>query len=318
MRQARVTCAMRRAVGALALATACATSSTCGSSSPTSPTEAPTANPTLPSALSGVWRGNLRVVNCYVTFSICDAEQTMPFVLRVTAGGPGFIGAFELDAPQYPASIIDVTGQSQPDGAVLLTGSRGRIPGNTATLDLRRLLVKVDGASGLTGEIDLRLFVTGSERSLIGRVTSASYQPFAPSGENVAGNWSGVAAIRSCSGYCLGSQSVGQSIRLSMVLGQSGTTVDGQLQLSNFWCVNCWLPLSGRLTGTGLTLSSPVVTRSPVFGDQKLHLETFEASLDQLHRLVGQFVYAADTRIAVSPFDVSYRLDCEILWLKRD
>jgi hypothetical protein len=318
MRQPRLMSLMPRAAAALALAAACVTSSTCGSSSPASPSATPTpSSPSLPTALPGVWRGNLRVVNCYSTFSICDAEQTMPFVLRVTAGGPGFIGAFELEAPLYNA-IIEVTGQSQADGAVLLTGSRGRTPSNSATFDLRRLLVRVDGAAGLTGDIDLRTFVTGSERSLIGQVTSASYQPIAPSGENVSGNWSGLAVIRSCSGYCPGHQTVGSPIRVSMVLGQSGSTVDGQLQLSNFSCSSCWLPLNGRLADSRLTLSSPTVSRTATSGDRSLHLESFEASLDPLYRLAGVFVYASDSRIAISPFDVSYRFECEILWLKRD
>lgn len=242
----------------------------------------------------------------------------MPFVLRLAAGGPGFIGAFELEAPLYNG-IIEVTGQSQPDGSVFLTGSRGEIFGSSsARFDLRQLLVRADPAAGLTGDIDLRLFATGSERSLIGRVTSASYQPFAPSGENVSGNWSGLAVIRSCSGDCPAYRTVGMSVRISMVLGQSGSAVDGQLQLSNFLCGGCWLPLNGRLSDTRLTLSSPVLSPAASQVDRTLHLESFDASFDQLHRLVGRFVYASDSRIAISPFDVSYRFEGEILWLKRD
>jgi len=60
------------------------------------------------------------------------------------------------------------------------------------------------------------------------------------------------------------------------------------------------------------------VSRTANAGDRTLHLESFDASLDQIHRLAGRFVYASDSRIAVSPFDVSYRFECEILWLKRD
>lgn len=248
----------------------------------------------------------------------CDPPTTIQFVLRATAGGPGYIGAFEAEAIGSN-NIMDVTGAPQPDGSVIFSGTRGGIPGNSTTLELRRLLVRPDGAAGLTGDVDLWILSGSYKQHLSGSVLSASYQPLVSlPGQSVSGTWTGLAVIRACSGYCPLYQDPGDGVRISMVLGQNGGSLSGNVQFTVFSCGGCWLPITGSASGAQVSLSSPLVTRTSAYGDRTLHLESFDGTVDDLGRISGRFVYASDSRIAIAPFDVSYRLECEILWLKRD
>lgn len=241
----------------------------------------------------------------------------MTFVLRVAAGGPGYLGTFETDEAFPSSVVISVIGESQPDGSVLFIGSHG--VSRDVAFSVQRLLVKLDGGAGLSGDMELRQLVTGTERRTTGTVLSASYQPLLPqAGTNLSGTWSGVSIIRGCSGHCPSFRTVGQQVRVSLAIGQSGNTVNGQMQLSIFSCSGCWVPFSGSMSDGRLALSGPVISRDSPSGDRTLHLESLEGSLDYIGRLVGGFVYESDSRIAISPFNVSYRLECEILWLKQD
>lgn len=307
-----------RTIGAIALALVCVQPLGCGSSSPTSPTppEAPpqTSTPSLPTTFAGVWRANAKAVTCRkVAVQPCEAERSLSFVLRVAAGGPGFLGTVEIEE-QFSFVVINVIGESRPDGSVLFIGSNGISP--TFAYNVRRLLLRLDGASGLSGDFEFWT-VAGLEQTTTGTVLSASYQPLLPqSGSNLSGTWSGPAVIRACTGYCPSFQGVGTSIQISLVIGQSGNAVTGQAQLSSFSCSGCWVPLSGTVSDDRLSLSGPVVLRDSPFGDRALQMESLEASPDYIGRLVGRFVYSAESRVATS--NVSYRLECEISWLRRN
>ena len=304
--------------------------SACGSSpSPTAPAPAPSAAPSptppipsFPGNLSGVWHGYLSVTTCYVGLppSMCGSARTVQFVLRATTGGPGYAGLFELSDGSSLTNIVDVTGVGQPDGAVIFTGTRAPLPLGSLTLEIRRLLVRLDPAAGLTGDIDLWATGAGAytDYRMSGQVLSASYQPFVSlPGQSVSGTWSGYAVIRECSGDCPSYRKVGSGVAIyPMVLGQSGTSLSGNLALSVFSCGGCSLPISGSASGGQVSLSSQIVNGS--FNDRTLHLESFDGTLDDLGRISGRFVYASDSRIAIPPFNVSYRIACEILWLKRD
>ena len=311
-----------RTIRVMALLVAYTMPLACGSSSPTAPNppSAPpsTTTPSLPATFTGVWRANAKAVTCTLRIPApCEPERSLTFVLRVTAGGPGYLGTFEIEEGLSLAVVISVIGESQPDGSVLFMGAHG--VSRDVMVAVQRLLVKLDGAAGLSGDMELRQLVTGTERRTTGYVLSASYQPMLPqSGTNLSGTWSGVSVIRACSGYCPAYRTVGQQVLVSLTIGQSGTAVNGQMQLSILSCSGCWVPFSGSMSDDRLTLSGPMISRDSPSGDRTLHLESLEGSLDYISRLVGSFVYAADSRIAISPFNVSYRLECEILWLKRD
>ncbi len=311
----------RQAFPLIAVAVVAAALLRCGGSSPVAPAAqplpAPPAPPTLPGSLPGVWTGYLRAALCF-SFG-CEEVETIPFVLRVAADGSGYVGAFELEAASSMNVNMDVTGAVQPDGAVLFTGHRDPWDGDSASVELRKLLVRVDPSAGLSGDIDLRKFYTGNatNRSLEGTVASASFLPlpfFAAQG--VSGRWSGTAVIRGCSGYCPLYRDAGDAFSISMVLGQSGTSVTGQLQLGVFAGSQNWLPIAGNAS-PALSLSSERVVFSSG-NDKSRYLESFDATLDGLGRINGRFTYASDSTIAISPFNVFFRLECEILWLKRD
>ena len=315
----------------LAAAIALVVSSACGSSpAPTAPgpvpSPAPSPTPPVPSFpgnLSGVWHGYLSVTTCYVGLptSMCGSARTVQFVLRATPRGPAYVGVFELPDVSSLTNTVDVTGVAQPDGAVIFTGTRPPLPIISTTLEIRRLLVRLDAAAGLTGDIDLWSTGAGpyNDYRMSGTVLSASYQPFASlPGQSASGTWSGLAVIRECSGYCPSYQKVGTGVSIySMALGQSGSTVSGTLGLSVFSCGGCSLPISGSVSGAQVSLSSALI-RSSTSNDRTLHLESFDGTIDDLGRISGRFVYASDTHIFIDPFNVSYRIECEILWLKRD
>jgi hypothetical protein len=285
--------------------------------SPT-PFPAPDPGPVTPLTLSGVWHGYLRAAEC-LSSRPCDEERTIPFVLRALADNADYVASFELEEGAREMDVImDVRGVPQSDGTVLFTGQRSPLDIDSYRVELRRLAVRIDPSTGLTGEIDLWKFPTfsGPDRQLRGRVTSATYQPHAPAaGQSVAGAWSGRVVIRSCSDYCPSYQDVGDELRLSLVLGQTNGSITGQMQLGVSGCSNCWLPVAGTQSGQAVSLSSDRFVPS---SGRALHLERFDATLDALGRLAGRFVHAVNDRIAVSPFDVFSRLECEILWLKRD
>lgn len=306
---------------ALVIAAACEAAA-CGSpTAPTPPLSTGTPSTTSPAvtvALSGVWAGYLWVKDCPAGYP-CRPETLVPFVLRISAAGPA-VAALEVVEGSARSVVMDVTGVAQPDGAVLFTGHRGELRNDQAEIELRRLLVRLDSSTGLSGEIDLRRSYTngGQNRSLEGRIQSAAYQPFADlAAQGLSGSWSGMAVIRACSGYCPSYLNEGDNMELSLVVGQAGSSVTGQLLIQNSMCNSCWLPVSGRVTGTSVSLTSERYSFSATSGNV-FHLQSFEGTIDQLGRIQGRFVLQADGRVAVSPFNVSYRHEGEILWLMRD
>jgi hypothetical protein len=240
-------------------------------------------------------------------------------VLRISASSSA-VAALEVLNGSYGV-VMDVTGVTQPDGAVVFTGHRDPLSSDQANVELRRLLVRLDSSTGLTGEIDLRRDYTsgGHSRVLEGRVVSAAYLPFsAVSAQGLDGTWSGMAVIRACSGYCPSYLTEGDNAELSLVVGQTGSTLSGQLRISNSRCSSsCWLPVSGSVYGTAVSLTSERHAFSAASGNV-FHLQSFEGTIDQLGRIGGRLVLQADGRVAVSPFNVTYRHEMEILWLTRD
>lgn len=309
---------MRRLLSSalVVLATACLA---CSRTSPVTPTPTPASTgPSLPTTLAGTWRGYLTATECLGSTD-CREPRTVSFVLRVVQDGAGYRGTLELTQnASEMAVVMDVAGTSQPDGAVLFTGQRAPLATDPYRVELGRLLVCIDGGAGLTGEIDLRKFpqFSGYDRRLTGRVASAAYEPLATDGA-VSGTWTGHAVVRSCSGYCPLYQDVGDEIAFSIVLGQSGSAVTGRMSTSVVGCEGCWLPVTGTASGGRVLLSSGRIAPAGS-GGRVIYLERFESTLDALGRLAGEFVYEAEDRIAIAPFDVSSRLECEILWLARD
>ncbi|HEX6976454.1 MAG TPA: hypothetical protein VF147_18735 [Vicinamibacterales bacterium] len=312
---------LRRPI-AIATCLACMLVSACGSPSPAAPT-APAASvaavPASSVSLSGVWRGYMSVVEC--ASGVCGTEQRIGFVLRAAAGGPGFIGSFESPLGGWTGFVVDVSGVPQADGAVLFTGTRGPVPGDSATYDVTRLSVRIDQSAGLTGEVELHYSHPAvATRSFTGRIVSASYlSDVAMPGASFSGTWSGLFVIRACAGYCPAYMTTGSTERFELSLGHSGTAVTGQIQMANFYCSSCWLPVSGTATGPELALRSDVITRDPVggIGDKTMFLESFTGGMDALGRLSGRLVYSSTTRNYATPADVSYRIEGEILWCTR-
>jgi len=57
-----------------------------------------------------VWRGYLNAAECLTAYG-CSGERTIPFVLRVVAAEPGYLGSFELgEAAGEMDVVMDVTG----------------------------------------------------------------------------------------------------------------------------------------------------------------------------------------------------------------
>lgn len=309
---------IRRGLAAIALLAVAACGSPTAPTPPVSTTGPSSTPPATTTTLPGVWAGYLWAMDCPAGYP-CRPETLVPFVLRISAAGPA-VAALEVVEGSARSVVMDVTGVAQPDGAVLFTGHRGELRNDQAQIELRRLLVRLDSATGLSGEIDLRRSYTtgGQNRSLEGRILSAAYQPFADlAARGVSGSWSGLAVVRACSGYCPVYQNEGDTMKLSLVVGQAGSSVTGQLLIANSMCNSCWLPVSGRVTGTSVSLTSERHSFSALSGNV-FHLQSFEGTIDQLGRIQGRFVLQADGRIAVNPFDVSYRHEGEILWLMRD
>ena len=291
--------------------------SACGAASPTSPvplTPVIPVQPSLPGSLPGIWTGFLHASDC--TFAGCEAPETKPFVLRITTGGPGFVASFELPSAQDRWEfVVDLNGTLQADGSVLFTGSLAR--DSNMTVEIRRLSVRYDAATGLTGTIDLRrLFRSNVTNSSIeGEIASAWHQPFS---SNLSGEWNGMAIIRACSGDCRGSRGVGNDVRLSMVLVSSGAALGGQAEtspLTGCGAGGCWVPISG-FGPPDVSFSSPQIVSASA-PDEPRQLETFTGSADGLGRLHGRFVFTYSDRIAIAPFLISARLECDVLWLTR-
>lgn len=128
----------RRCCIAVALVTVAA----CGA--PTAPTPSGTSSAGTPAAptvaLPGVWSGYLKATDCPSGYP-CNPEELVPFILRVAAQGSTYAAALEVTGASNSV-VMDVTGASQPYGAVLFTGQRGEIDSDQATVELRRLLVR--------------------------------------------------------------------------------------------------------------------------------------------------------------------------------
>ena len=309
---------MRRLFDAAAVVLSLAAVSACGAASPTSPeplTPVVPAQPSLPGSLPGIWTGFLLASDC--DFRGCQPARTRPFVLRVTTAGSGFAGSFELPIDQGRWEfVIDLTGTVQGDGSVLFTGALGR---DDRTFEVRRLVVRHDPSTGLAGTIDLRrLFApqaNSTATTIEGEIASAWHQPLS---SNLSGEWSGVATIRSCSGDCRGSRSVGNDVRLTAALVSSGAALTGQVSvapLAGCGGGGCWVPISG-FGAPNVLFSSPQVV-PPSAPDEPKQLESFTGSVDGLGRLHGSFVFTFSDSIAIAPFLISARLECELIWLTR-
>ena len=246
---------------------------------------------------------------------VCETPRTIPFLLRVAAAGSGFTGDFELHGTTAVDVVMDVTGVMRPDGYVLFTGTRAAIPDDLVRTDLRELLVRTDPLTGLTGHIDLHQ-AAPQDATLTGDVTSASFEPFDAASPQMSGTWSGEAILRACSGFCPSYRN--QTLGISLALGQSGTDLSGQVQLSIFEPGDDWLSIHGAASGNSLSLSSNRIVLTSNAGDRARLLAALTGTIDTLGRIAGGFTYAADGRIAIEPFNVSYRLQCEILWLTRN
>ena len=286
-----------------------------------SPIEVPPPAVSLPVTLAGAWHGYLKGAECVAALP-CNPERTLPFTLRVLAAADGYRATFELPAESAGQMkvIMDVVGRPDADRLVVFSGSRGPIDSDGYHVELRRLAVRIEPASGLTGEIDLQKWPTAnlSARSLRGEITSASYRPLSPAGSpSMNGTWRGRAVIRGCEGHCPIYQDAGDEMTVVLALGQVGQTVSGHMQTGVVGCSSCWLPVSGSVAAGTPSLSSQPFAPPGAAGRQ-LQLEGFEAALDEFARLAGRFVIAATDRIAIAPFDVLARLDCEFTWLQRD
>lgn len=237
-------------------------------------------------------------------------------MLRIAASGSEYVGALETNRPDYHDLSINLTGQRQPDGAVLFTGRRGAIPSDAFVAEVRKLLVKLDPVTGLSGEIDLRRVHATSRVSLEGAVRTASYESFAETEmRGLSGRWSGIALITACSGYCPVFQRAGTDIEVALVLAQGGEALGGQAQISDsVGCNSCWLPIAGTWSDAALSFTSPRVVGSFA----TLHLQTFAGSLDRLGRIRGDFTYRIEARKQNPPEPTATRLEARIRWLKRD
>ena len=289
-----------------------ATGAACGSESPTAPEPAPStvAPPSAPQALPGLWNGFLLAATC--PSGVCGEPRTIPFVLRVIPGGGTFAASLEIEEGTNRWLVVDVSGSAQPDGSVAFTGTRAPTGSDQATVDVRQFAVRVTPQGGLEGSVEIHRFFSSLHTRLEGRIASASYRPLST---QLDGRWIGRAVIRACSGYCPSFQNAGDDDEVLVALGVSGQSVTGQIAVGTSGCVHCWLPVSGRVQGSAVTLSSE---RIVINSTDAYQLLGFEGSMDPFGRISGRFTFEGKDRIAIDPFDVTFRLEYEILWLKRE
>jgi hypothetical protein len=287
--------------------------------SPVAPSSTPFSQP--PAALAGSWAGLLRITDC-VHVGGCSPGATYGFVLRVASAGAGYVGAIEIADVSYAGINVDLMGIPQADGSIAFTGSRAPsehpFDDGRVAVDVTRFVVKANSLTGLVGSIEYtkRYF---EPYSYAATILSAGVQPLTTIGSGpFGGKWSGMAIIRSCSGYCPLYQDPGDVFALQLVLGQAGDAIDGRFQFSVARCGGCWLNVSGTVTSPVLSLSSARIIAPAGVNDRTMQLESFSGSLDDLGRIHGRFVYSADSYVYVPPFNISYRLECEILWLTRE
>ncbi|HET7618766.1 MAG TPA: hypothetical protein VFK20_09685 [Vicinamibacterales bacterium] len=261
-----------------------------------------------------MWSGYVGVSLC--RGASCSSPQTTPFVLSVAGTGGSFRGSLEFQ-PFGDDVAVDVSGSAQPDGAVLFASTHHATAYDARTVTVRRLLVRTDPVAGLTGDLDMRL--SGETSDVRGTVTSASFQPLSAfAAQGVSGSWHGLAIIRQCAGDCPSYRDAGDIVRIALVVGQAGEGANGQVQLSIFEGEPQWLDVHGTASQTTFSFASDRVALSSSCCDRMRFLQTFKGSLDDLGRIDGTFTYAADGRIAIKPYNISYRLECEVLWLVRD
>jgi hypothetical protein len=143
---------------------------------------------------------------------------------------------------------VDLTGIPQADGSVAFTGSRAPsehpFEGGRVAVDVTRFVVKADSVTGLVGSIEYtKRYV--EPYSFAATILSAGVQPLTTIGSRpFEGKWSGIAIIRSCSGYCPLFQDPGDVKALHLVLGQAGDAATGRFQFSVASCGGCWLTVS--------------------------------------------------------------------------
>jgi hypothetical protein len=293
----------------------------CGAKPPTAPQpvtaqDTPVASaPSIPTSYAGVWHAYLQAIDC-LTPDTCNAPVTTPFVLRIAALGADFTASFEITTESTGSVVLTLSGSPQADGSLLFTGTRGPIESNVNTsFNVRRLSVKT-GVSGLTGDVDV-LRTGAVSRTLKGAITSASYQPFTSlSGQSFSGNWSGYAIIRTCSGFCPIFRDPGDLIGINLTFAQSGNQITGSIREPEGY--TNWVPLAGSVGGTSVSVTSQTTQMTGGGQVTTFTLEQFNGTPDALGRLSGTLTYSETAHIAISPFNVSYRLGLEILWLKRD
>lgn len=302
---------MRGAIRLAIIVVSAAAAVSCGSASPTQPsTGTPLPVESAPGALPGLWNGFLMASRC--PNGICAPAELIPFVLRVAAQGAGFTGSLEIAEGSQRWLVVDVSGAAQPDGSVSFTGTRGPVVSDQSHVEVRQFVVSVSRESGLTGTVDVRKFFASFTTSIEGRVASAAYRPLVPTFE---GRWLGRAVIRRCTGYCPIYQDAGDDDEIRLVIGQSGQALAGQIAVGTSGCVQCWLPVTGRIELGGLTLTSD---RIVVSSTDAYQLQSFSGSLDPVGRITGRFTFEGKDRIAISPFDITFTLEYEILWLTRE
>jgi hypothetical protein len=194
-------------LGSIALASAACKAAPVGPS-PLPNTPLPFAVPSV----AGLWRGDFFVDSCinksYERYACASFNAQRKYVLRLEQSGFEVFGSFSQGSGSLMTFLSDVSGHLEPDGALVLRGSRPAIDYLSDSADVNALTLAFDKAHGLTGTFEYTTYgwaatyarepIDGSI-SVKGHIQTAGHQMWDPQ-PTWTGTWRGFYHVSSCTG----------------------------------------------------------------------------------------------------------------------
>ena len=291
---------MRRLAIAVLLVLAACGGSPSSPSTPAGPAPAPVAL----ADFSGYWSGTFSYTSC-LGARHCEVfvGRKDPFSFRLQQSGGRVTGVFVARE-----SAVDVSGEVQADGSLMLSGSSatGGSKGTPADARFSATTLRLDSAMGLIGafNVDVTSFYSGLDPMTFAygaSIVSADRGNLEAFVTDLSGTWRGRFLVKGCSASGIPVCDpfyLDEVETLELKVSVAGDAVSGELaQISNYR-----VPLSGHVRGRLLELAG-FQPQSP--GSMALRVTSFTASPDAFGRLVGTFSYVAESSVRSTAYEIA-------------
>jgi hypothetical protein len=291
---------MRRLALALFLVFAACSRSPSSPSTPASPAPAPVAL----ADFSGYWSGTFSYTTCRgARQCVYSLGALDPFSLRLRQSGGRVTGVFAVRE-----SIVEVSGDVQADGAVMLSGSSatGGSKGHPSEARFSSPALRLDPALGLSGtfSVDVKVIYSSLDSMTVGygaAIVSANRGNLDAFVSDVSGTWRGLFLVKGCSVSSSGNPICSpfepdEVNLLELNVSVAGDSVSGDLAQLSYS-----VPIAGRVRGRTLELEG---FRPASPGTMALRVASFTATPDAFGRLAGTFSLVAESNFRSTTYQI--------------